>query len=215
MQSSDLKGKTQNEISTALSQISAIEQCNKAMVGRTSKEMQPTGATPQKRKWSYIDKWEKTRSRVEVLQEHREKKVVGSSLEQSLSSTDTVEEEEQEFAKERLGEQRPSDEVTEHDHDMSDLQPCPAAHVQSLLSTIDMDSEIPQYSESSISPESDELPSLPPVEVELPAAQARTKRRESSIPMKMQPIRPKLQEKSTNIVSDARTRPVRNLRVRR
>ena len=91
LQTSDLKGKTQSDLSAALSQISAIEQCNKSMVGRSSKEIQPTGATPQKRKWSYIDKCEKTRSRADLLREHREQKGVGSSLTQSLSSTDSVE----------------------------------------------------------------------------------------------------------------------------
>lgn len=216
LQSSGFKSTIQKEISDAVSQVDAIEHYNKAIVGRSTSQAPATGATPQKRKWSYIGVWEKTKPRADLLQEHRLRQVSGSTSDLSHPSS-SVEEMTEEPESEDDVNTEGADDGQKHEYDISDLRPLPTTHAENLLAAIDMDSEMPQASESSSNSDTADVPTLPPIEVELPLAQTRVKRRESNIPMplKGQPIRPTLQEKSTNIAPDARARAARTLRTRR
>ena len=238
----------QKEISEGVAQVSAIEQHNKAMVGRSTTAAPPTGTTPQKRKWSYIDKWEKTKNREVLLKEHRIRQASGSGSGSDISQpSEPVEREQtseeaaidrQEEDLEREAEDEEGEGAGEGQEqakeDVSTLVPPPVSHSENLLAAIDIDAEMPA-SDSSTSSSSDSAASEsephslpPPIEVGLHPVQvkprATMKRRESGIPMpaamamKVQPVRPTLQEKSTNIVPEGRTRgaaPARSLRTRR
>ena len=44
------------------------------MLEESTRQSDPTGSTPQKRKWSYTDKWERTRPRSQLINEYRQVK---------------------------------------------------------------------------------------------------------------------------------------------
>ncbi|KLO10672.1 kinesin-domain-containing protein [Schizopora paradoxa] len=64
---------SQNEEFAASStmHISHIRQQNGVIMTESSKDIPVTGSTPRKRKWQYVEKWERTRPREELLSEFR------------------------------------------------------------------------------------------------------------------------------------------------
>jgi len=56
---------------SSTSRISQIRQQNGTIFKESSKDIPVTGSTPRKRKWQYVDKWERTRARDELLGEFR------------------------------------------------------------------------------------------------------------------------------------------------
>lgn len=57
--------------SAAVSHISGLRQATHSIVEDGAKEDRPTGTTPRKRSWNYVDEWELTGSREALLKERR------------------------------------------------------------------------------------------------------------------------------------------------
>ncbi|OSX65083.1 hypothetical protein POSPLADRAFT_1133699 [Postia placenta MAD-698-R-SB12] len=61
--------------SAAVSHISGLRQATHSIVEDGAKEDRPTGTTPRKRSWNYVDEWELTGSREALLKERRRRGV--------------------------------------------------------------------------------------------------------------------------------------------
>lgn len=173
---------TKSYTSTSTAHISSLQKHTQLLMEQGTRQDPPTGTTPRKRRWQYVEKWERTQSRSELLREFRRGlglplvdeacHVAPTSL--SVSSGQTSQQEEPEPIPEVVDVKMETDWGT-------DSQP--------LLETCTDMVEKPG--------------SALPIVAHAVSAQSFTS-------MKIQPVRP-LSEKSTNII-DTRTRVTRRRR---
>ena len=186
------------------------------MLEQASHQNPPTGTTPQKRKWSYIDKWERTQSRADLLRGYRSHlaKSAVMSMDEDVSGRQPAEEKHDLV---NVEEERESHvlETPETDSSRSEsawieakatepeIKPEPEPDVLDTLESSSSNIKTPDVIDE---------PTPLPVPI-VPAS--KPKRRESAIPTKVLPPRPTLQEKSTNIIQEPRPRVTRMTRIRR
>ena len=58
-------------MANATQDMTRIRQCSQTMSEEALRQSSPTGTTPRKRQWQYIDKWERTQNRPDLLREFR------------------------------------------------------------------------------------------------------------------------------------------------
>lgn len=148
-------------VSSAESHVSTLREHTHLLTEHATRQNPPTGTTPRKRQWQYVDKWERTQERDDILREHRGRRgVVSPKTFNSIRLPGLVDE------------SMPLSPTAE-DEDMkveSDVQSNPLSSSESL-------------SDGSL----EDRPSVP--------------RSHSTVaPLKSVPLRPLLQERSTNIM---------------
>lgn len=84
-QSNTLASLTETYHSTATSQLSSTQKAAQALAEQGTQPDAPTGTTPRKRVWQYIDQWELTKSREELLGSWRGKGVSTAGSETFLA----------------------------------------------------------------------------------------------------------------------------------
>lgn len=198
--------------SAAASHMSSVQQRNKRILEEGTRQNPPTGTTPQKRKWSYVDKWERTQSRADLLRGYRRQRSTPAFDTYPLASPIQATTEEQEL------------ENIEEESEAPELQESGSVEVentgQQTVSKVAVKEE-PQSDQQRlleapppVPPPADEPEAPKPAPTSIPTA-PKLARRESGIPTKTLPVRTTLQEKSTNIIPEHRTRIIRPSRLRR
>ncbi|EJD06038.1 kinesin-domain-containing protein [Fomitiporia mediterranea MF3/22] len=217
-----LQNELRSHSSSASSHVSSVQQYNKRMLEQGTRQNPPTGTTPQKRKWSYVDKWERTKNRTDLLREYYRQRgpISAESAHDTLQNEDSIlDVQEAENLEEHTEGDNPGQEVggdgadaAEHNNATSEE---PQAAASPPAKVEEESGPLPLSESSSLTtlPSEDLIETQPAPQPVAPAS--RSNRRESGIPMKVQPPRPTLQEKSTNILPEPRPRVIRTTRVRR
>ncbi|KAH8117562.1 kinesin-domain-containing protein [Phellopilus nigrolimitatus] len=210
-ESSALHKRIHSHASSGTSHVSAVQQHNRLIFEQGTRQNPPTGSTPQKRKWQYVDKWEKTQSRSDLLYDYRRQHgtvilddVASQAFSSELPHSDDL----------KLQDLQEEDErgvlPSESGPDtMSSSSSVPANNEVKMEVCLDplQDSQI-----SSSATLSDEPIESIPIRVSaLPVPKLVSSDSETSL--KSQPVRTTLQEKSTNIANVPR--PTRMARARR
>ncbi|KAI5122950.1 hypothetical protein M0805_006831 [Coniferiporia weirii] len=194
-ESSTLAKRIRSYASSASSHMSTVQRQNQLMLEQGTRQMSPTGSTPQKRKWQYTDRWERTRSRSDLLQDFRGSN--GTSTLGDVYRTARVVPlpSDGQDLKELEEEKGPDDDVNGGSELEVESDPLHESQEPSSMT----------LSDECIEPSSVPAPSLSVVKLEPEEAVA---------PLKSQPVRSTLREKSTNIVPEVRTRVARYSRRR-
>lgn len=76
-QTNGLASTTDTYHNTAAMHLSSTQQATQAVVQQGARDDAPTGTTPRKRVWQYVDQWELTKNRDELLKAWRERGISG------------------------------------------------------------------------------------------------------------------------------------------
>ncbi|KAL5533323.1 KIP1 [Sanghuangporus sanghuang] len=200
--------------SAAAFHVSTVQQHNRRILEEGTRQNPPTGTTPQKRKWSYVDKWERTQNRSDLLRDYRRQRS-SAALETvyPLASPTQAVPERQEL---ESIEEEPEGSGSNEEESGNVAADSTEQIVSEIAVKEEPQSDPQRLLEASSSAPSSDCPEAPkPAPVSVPSV-PKLARRESGLPtMKTVPVRTTLQEKSTNIIAETRTRITRPSRFRR
>jgi kinesin family protein 11 len=81
LQSTGLANVTETYHSASATHLSSMDQATQALAEQGAREDAPTGTTPRKRVWEYVDRWELTKSRDAILRAWKERGISGAGSE--------------------------------------------------------------------------------------------------------------------------------------
>jgi len=84
-QSNDLANITRTYHSSAAKQLSSTQQAAQALAEQGARPDAPTGTTPRRRVWQYVDQWELTKSRDDLLGSWKHKGISAASSDTFLA----------------------------------------------------------------------------------------------------------------------------------